>query len=240
MARTSIKKETSEETVEPTVIEKADEYDSLKKENEDLRSLINELKASIEDLKSKSNTQKNESTLEMTSVDAPYPEPDANSQIKVMSMYYGELNLCDSANRSTGRLLTFTEFGQIKSVMYRDLVNYINNEMKFAEQGLFYVLDKAAVYHLGLSEAYTKLADPAVMKNITTYTNSEIEKIIEVMNPTQRETLSDLLADRIYKGISYDLNKIHIIERYGNIKIMEKVDQKKQIESNNQKSNEQG
>lgn len=238
MAKAPIKKTTDDIVEEPVVsIPTTDETESLKKENEDLRFIIAELKNSIEDLKAKSNTPKTESTFETaTSVDSPYPEPDANAQIKIMSMCYGELNLCDSANRSAGRLLTFTEFGQIKSVMYRDLVNYINNEMKFAEMGLFYVLDKAAVYHLGLSDVYSKLADPSVMKNITNYTNAEIEKIIEVMNPTQRETLSDLLADRIFKGISYDLNKINTIERCGNVKIMEKVDQKRQIEANTQKA----
>ena len=141
-----------------------DEIEQIKKENEELKNNINILMEQMTKLLEKQNTPETVSTTSTTNNyieddSLEYPEPDANKQIRLVSMYYGSLTLCNSMNRNTARMLTFSKFGEIKSVLYHDLVDFVNNERKFAEAGYFYILDKAAVYHLGLSSDYKKLVD---------------------------------------------------------------------------------
>lgn len=233
----NIKKETTTPIattkVDTTAITK--ENAELKKENENLQKSVNDLLDKVNQLmasmENKSDTAPDIAGIKdesYNSVTKEYEEPNANAQIKVMSTCYGSLNLCNNSNRSVGKLLSFNKFGQIKSVLYHDLVDYVNNERKFAEQGYFYILDKNAVYSLGLSEDYEKLVDGNIMKNIMTYNISDIEAIVSSMTHGQRETLVNLLADRLYNGENLDRNKLEVINKASGVDVVAKANQKKE------------
>ena len=155
---------------------------------------------------------------------------DANKQIKIMSMFYGSLNLNNNSNRSAGRILTFQKFGEIKSVLYHDLVDYVNNERRFAEEGYFYILDKAAVYHLGLTNEYSHLVDGDIVNHMMDYSANELESIVSVMTDAQKESIANLFADKLYHGEELDLNKIAIISKHLPVGIEQMVQEKKDFD----------
>ena len=198
------------------------ENEKLAKENKELSESISTLMKQMQELSDKINSQ---STV---ANDSP-EDPNANKQIKVMSMFYGELNLCNSINRSSGKIITFDKFGQIKSILYHDLVDYVNTERKFAEEGYFYILDKDAVYSLGLSPEYEKLASAEIMNNITTYSDTDVEAIVSVMPDAQRKSMCNIMADRMYHGLTYDLNKLNIIKNVTGIDIQAMANEKKEV-----------
>lgn len=208
------------------------EIEELKKENEVLKSNLSELMNQVSELLKKKGEEKTvvTSTESDTEDDfLKYKEPDANKQIRLVSMYYGVLTLCNSANRSVAKTLKFGKFGEVKSVLYHDLVDYVNNERKFAEEGYFYILDKAAVYYLGLSSEYKKLVNPDFVKNIMNYSESEIHDIASTMTNAQRDNLIEVLSNRMYAGEMMDMNKIEIINKITGVNIQNKVEEMKKF-----------
>lgn len=227
-------------TVSKTTKTQIDVGDSIKdqllnyeKENHDLKNQVLEMKEQIAQLishiTSKESTEdniENEKTIVNTSAqEENYEEPSANKQIKIMSMYYGTLNLCTSENRTSGKTLTFNKYGQIKSVMYKDLVDYVNNNRKFAENGYFYILDKAAVYHVGLSNEYTRLVDSSIVNNITNYTKSDIEQITSMLTDAQKNLIAKVLSDKIANKKEVDRNKVALISDLIGIDIQKKANE---------------
>lgn len=230
-----VNKKTTQENTKPddVVVNSTtnDEIEQIKKENEELKSNINILMEQMTKLLEKQNTPETVSTTSTTdNVEddgLEYPEPDANKQVRLVSMYYGSLTLCNSMNRNTARMLTFSKFGEIKSVLYHDLVDFVNNERKFAEAGYFYILDKAAVYHLGLSADYKKLVDVNFINNIMNYSDVEVHDIVSTMTTAQQDSLVEILADRMFNGQKMDMNKIDIISKITGKNIQNKVEEKK-------------
>lgn len=227
-------------TVSKTTKTQIDVGDSIKnqllnyeKENHDLKNQVLEMKEQIAQLishiTSKESTEDNieneKAIVNTRAQEENYEEPSANKQIKIMSMYYGTLNLCTSENRTSGKTLTFNKYGQIKSVMYKDLVDYVNNNRKFAENGYFYILDKAAVYHVGLSNEYTRLVDSSIVNNITNYTKSDIEQITSMLTDAQKNLIAKILSDKIANKKEVDRNKVALISDLIGIDIQKKANE---------------
>lgn len=196
----------------------------LEEENASMRELLAKLSARLDEMETKEQEAAPTPSINReVAVATDYPEPDANKQIKIMSMFYGSLNICNNQNRSVGRTLSFSRFGEIKSVLYHDLVDYVNTERRFAEEGYFYILDKAAVYHLGLTNEYTHLVDGDIVNHMMEYSNSDLDSIVSTMTDAQKDSIANLFADKIYHGKDVDLNKIAIISKHLPVSIEQMV-----------------
>ena len=145
MANTTRAQKSVTKTTDTTTINNKEQdakMEQLAAENAALQAMIAKLSARLDEMDKAKEVCEEKAATDVVEDAAEYPEPDANKQIKIMSMFYGSLNLNNNSNRSAGRILTFHKFGEIKSVLYHDLVDYVNNERKFAEEGYFYILDK--------------------------------------------------------------------------------------------------
>ena len=231
-AQKSVEKST--EIINATINNKEQEEKMAKlaAENAALQEMIAKLSERLDAMDKKDNKDTETSVKSVDAVDeiVEYPEPDANKQIKIMSMFYGSLNLNNNSNRSAGRILNFSKFGEIKSILYHDLVDYVNNERKFAEEGYFYILDKAAVYHLGLTNEYNHLVDGDIVNHMMDYSGSELESIVSVMTDAQKDSIANLFADKLYHGKELDLNKIAIISKHLPVSIEQMVQEKKDFD----------
>ena len=236
MANTNrTQKATAKAVVAPVINKEQDvEKAQLASENQILKDMLAKLTERLDAMEKEQEEAKAVATSQSIDVinneTDEYAEPDANKQIKIMSMFYGSLNLSNNANRSAGRTLTFSKFGEIKSVLYHDLVDYVNNERKFAEEGYFYILDKAAVYHLGLTNEYTKLVDRDIVSHMMEYSVDELDGIASVMTDAQKESISNLFADKLYRGENLDLNKIAVISKHLPVSIEQMVQEKKDFD----------
>lgn len=222
-------KELNNNTSEPLKEEMGIEY--LKKENEEMKQQLKnlmEMMASING-KKKNTSLEEVKCSEFTLEEIP-EEPSPNKMVRIISLCRGSLNLAKD-ERGVDKL-KFTKYGEIKPVLYSTLIDIVNNNRSFAEKGLFYILDKASVYYLGLSNVYNKLVDNTILDNICNYPDIDIEKIISGMEESQIEVMAKNLSDRIYNGEKLDLNKINTISRASGIDIMQRVnDMKSFVES---------
>lgn len=249
-------KATVAQEVTPVAVETKDkEFESLKnvvestqKENAELKNTVNELMETMKAFMATKSEESVQATKEKDDIDATdlsktfgqsfvqekneegFVEPSPDKQIQIVSTTYGRLNLSTNRNRSAGRLLTFDKYGQVKSVMYRELVDIVNAERKFAEQGCFYILDKSAVFFTGLTQDYKKLMNADIMDNILDYSISTIKEIVSVIPETQQKTLSRRLIDKVAKDESIDANKIMAISNIVGVKIIEKANELKEIQ----------
>lgn len=209
------------------------EMDEIVTKNKQLENEINELKAMLQGLMEKSVPIANASsdTVDTVSVTTTeeLPEPLPNKNIKIVSLYYGTLNLTDGH----GTKLTFNKYGDTKNCLYGKLVDIINHDLKFAEAGMFYIADKAAVYHLGLSDAYKSIQPKEVLNNIYKYDDNTINSICATLTNEQKDAMSFGLAKRIHDGEKLDLNKIAVVSQAIGIDIAKLVEEMQEVDKNN-------
>ena len=154
-------------------------------------------------------------------------EPSSNKNIKIMSMFYGTLNLATQPY-GAGRIVSFDRYGQIRTVLYSTLVDIVNTNRRFAEEGYFYIMDKDAVYHLGLSEFYSdRIVPKKVLDDILTYDESNISTIVENLTEAQKETLAQDVLNKMFNGKNLDLNKVGILGKYLNVDFNAKLSEMK-------------
>lgn len=154
-------------------------------------------------------------------------QPRSDELVRICSLTHGELNLSVG-----GRIaMSFRKYGDIKPVLYSTLVNIVNENRSFAECGDFYIMDKRAVYHLGLTEYYKKIYPLEVLNNIENYDYVDIEKILGNMCSQQKETVIINIAKKIYEDKPINQNSVKTIEKkldvdiHGMVRIMHEIDE---------------
>lgn len=207
------------------------EIEALKKANDELKNQLDTLMKMMESFtqKEKDLIVENHEKIDENNSTEFLEEPNPGKMIRIVSLCRGSLNM-DEDNTGRG-LIHFDKYGETKTVLYSSLVNIVNNNRKFAEKGLFYILDKSAVYYLGLQDVYKKIITNDVIDNILNYDDVDIVKIINNTEPTQIQTMANNLVDKIYYGANLDLNKVQLISNESGIDIMGKVKQMKEFES---------
>lgn len=211
-----------------TTIAKNKELEDLKKENEQIKKQMEELMALMKmNLENKVETpiEVNKTDLKLENLDTPV-EPNYNQMVRIVSMCCGVLSLKTDSNN----FIVFDKFGETKPVLYSKLIDIVNNNRIFAEKGVFYILDKNAVYYLGLTDFYSKLADSNTISNIHLLSDKEIESIISTFSEREKDTMVLRLCDRIYKSENVDYNKIALISRLTGVDILSKVEEMRRFE----------
>ena len=214
------------ENVLTNLTETQNSINELKKENEELKkqlqAIINSLNTSQTESKPIIDTNSLDETYEQD-----YPEPPLNKNIKVISLFHGSLNLSDGMNAR----LSFSKYGQSKNCLYGKLIDIVNHDMKFAKAGYFYIADKAAVYHLGLTDDYKHIQPKEVLDNICKYDVSIIKDIGNTLTDEQKENLAFGIAHRMYDGEIFDFNKIKVLSESIDISIENLCEEMRQTEN---------
>jgi hypothetical protein len=228
MPKMTNKSEDSTVETKTTVESSKDEIISmLMKKVEALTDMVNELSTT-------KDTSVEQAVVEDTS-ESEYAEPSPNKQIRLISLCYGCLNL-STEPFGKGKLITFSKYGESKTILYSTLIDIVNNNRKFAENGAFYILDKDAVYYLGLTDYYKGILSKDIMDNIYDYSATEISSLLESATDEQKEVLVRNAIDSIYNNKPIDLNKCDIIGKAYGVNIMDKVSEMRQIDDAMNKS----
>jgi hypothetical protein len=224
--KTASQKATATTATATTVSTVDDErLNRLEKENAELKDQLTQLIAlmTAKGEEEKATTKATPATIvEEVSNDVP-DEPSPNKMIRILSLCRGSLNL--ARDESGNGKVNFSKYGEVKTVLYSSLVDIVNYNRSFAETGKFYILDKAAVYYLGLKDVYTRLVTNDVLDNICNYEDVDIDRIISTTEESQIETMVKNLVDKIYNGATVDLNKVQIISKATGVDIMAKVNE---------------
>lgn len=216
MKKTSTKKvnETVNNDVEVVETEKPEVKD-ISEKNEDAvvspeKLEIDELKKQIAMLQSLVlANNKQESSFQ----DDGYIRADRN--IQVMSLTPHILNLSTGGN-GKGKIFKFTDFGDVKNIIYSDLSDVLLNYNELAEKGAFYIFDKDVVKRHGLESAYEKILDKKGIDSFLEKDYDEIKSIFENLSYNQQSAIVDSIINKIINDEDISTGKVNLIkELYG-------------------------
>ena len=179
------------------------EIDELRKELRDSQKQQNEINAKLLEMLTNLTSQKAEqpvNTVQKQDVavvrknydNLRQPRPDA--MIRLQSLTKGEL--CLNVNGSVA--INFDKYGDIKPVLYSELMNIVNNNRRFAEEGAFYIMDDASVKYLGLSRYYDNILSYDEIESLESYSDDELRTIVTKISDFQKDVVSLVFANRIY------------------------------------------
>ena len=213
------------------------EIDELRKELRDSQKQQNEINAKLLEMLTNLTSKKAEqpvNTVQKQDVEVVrknydnlrQPRPDA--MIRLQSLTKGEL--CLNVNGSVA--INFDKYGDIKPVLYSELMNIVNNNRRFAEEGAFYIMDDASVKYLGLSRYYDNILSYDEIESLESYSDDELRTIITKISDFQKDVVSLVFANRIYNDEQVDRNKIEVISKACEIDIAKRAREMKQIADN--------
>ena len=144
--------------------------------------------------------------------------------INVMSLLPWHLNL-STRERGTGMTYKFESFGQIKRIIYSDLVSIFEIHPAFLEGGAFYIMSPRVVRHHGLDDLYKTLLTKDMIKKILEGENSEsCVELFKKANKFQQDVIVSFMIDMLVENPdSLDLNIVDKISRLSNVKILERA-----------------
>ena len=213
------------------------EIDELRKELRDSQKQQNEINARLLEMLTNLATpkveqpviatQKQEVVITKKNYDnLRQPRPDA--MIRLQSLTKGEL--CLNVNGSVA--INFDKYGDIKPVLYSELMNIVNNNRLFAEEGAFYIMDDASVKYLGLSRYYDSILSYDEIEQLESYSDEELRTIIPKISDFQKDVISLVFAGRMYNDEPVDRNKVEVISKACEIDIAKRAREMKEIADN--------
>lgn len=214
------------------------EIDELRKELRDSQKKQNEINAKLLEMLAGFTAQKSneEKPIQKKVQDAAIPkknytglkQPRPDSMIRLQSLTKGEL--CLNVNGNVA--INFEKYGDIKPVLYSELVNIVNNNRSFAENGTFYIMDDSAVFYLGLARFYDHIMSWEDIENIETFSDGTLRQMLPKISDFQKDVLSLVLATKIFNNESVDMNKVDVISKVCNIDIVGKAREMREISNN--------
>lgn len=213
------------------------EIDELRKELRDSQKQQNEINARLLEMLTNLATPKVEQPVITTQKQGVVitkknydnlcqPRPDA--MIRLQSLTKGEL--CLNVNGSVA--INFDKYGDIKPVLYSELMNIVNNNRLFAEEGAFYIMDDASVKYLGLSRYYDSILSYDEIEQLESYSDEELKTIIPKVSDFQKDVISLVFASRMYNDEPVDRNKVEVISKACEIDIAKRAREMKEIADN--------
>lgn len=191
----------------------------LQKKVAELTKQLNEIIKSAENSSSKSSENDDFSNIKIAQ----------DEYIRIISLCPMQLNL-STQGMGKGKVFRFEKFGEIKRILYSDLVNILEVHSNFVEQGFFYILDRNVIMKHGLDEAYEKLLTKEQIQKIIDGDQKESVTLFESANNQQREFICDILIEKLQNEEKIDLNLIDRISRIAKVNIIDKAEEAKQYQ----------
>jgi hypothetical protein len=164
--------------------------------------------------------------LEATQVDSKIALDDL---IGVMSMIPWSLNLSTQL-AGQGNTKHFSKFGEIKKILYSDLINIMDVHANLLESGAFYILDPRVIKQHGLQELYSKLLTKEKIDSLLSMNSDRCVELYEAANENQKQTIILMLIDKVrdFPG-TVNLNIVDKLSRASGIDISKKAKDEQEI-----------
>ena len=139
--------------------------------------------------------------------------------IPVMSLIPYNLNL-STKEGGQGSTKKFTKFGEVKRIIYKDLVDILEVHSKFLESGYFYIMNPALIRQHGLDDVYSKILTKEKLDEILSTNSEESVSLYNSANEKQQEIIIQLLVEKVKSNPdSVNLNIVDRISRASKIDI---------------------
>jgi len=188
------------------------ENNDLVKRNEELEKELEKMKEMLQKLMTEKENKLNQE-IKQEEVEV-FPEIPMHKPIKVMSLYTGGLNLKKYNDDKTP--FRFNFFGETQPILYGDLVKIISHQRKFFEEGYCVVLDNDVIKVHYLEKFMKKILDKKTIDKLLEYDDEKIKDLYNGTTKQLKQTIVDLIVDKIVKKEYVDRNKVAVIsELYG-------------------------
>jgi hypothetical protein len=186
----------------------------LEKENAELKDQLNKLMEMMNALQlnqtAQNSVEKVETTKEVVTENNLINETDMNKRIIVTSLTTGGLNL-RTAMDGSARIFRLERLGQSMPIVYSDLLQCINLQREFFEEGLVYISDSNVVSENYLEDSYKKFLTIDKINHIMDFDTETIKSLVSNTTKSLQETIVLLIAEKINKGQFVDMNKVDVI-----------------------------
>lgn len=178
------------------------------------------LKAKIAELEARQSK-----TTESYEVEKEEKRFQPDDYVNVMSLLPYNLNL-STKEGGQGNVKKFTSFGEIKRILYRDLVEIIEVHRNFLESGYFYIMSPQLIRQHGLDDIYSKILTKEKIENILSAQTDNVVDLYASANEGQQEIIIQLLIDKVRDNPeSVNLNVIDRISRVSKVDIAKKAEE---------------
>ena len=147
-------------------------------------------------------------------------EINGDTEIAVASQFRGKLNLT-TAIGGTGNTYTFDSFGEIQDIPFADLKEICKINKRFAQEGIFYILNDNAVKKLRLKSYYNKNISYEDMKNLGNLPSEVVLELYKTTSSMQQDEIVDYFRKKYEANEDVDANILFGIEKAsgGKVKI---------------------
>lgn len=190
--------------------------ESLKKENDDLKNQLSEMMNMIKELQNSKNSSSE--NIADTNIQNDAKDVEMNARILITSITTGGVNM-KTSNDGSARHFRFEKLGQTIPIIYEHLINCINTDRWLFEDGLVYISDPNVVREQCLEDSYKMFLTPEKIENILDFDVETIREMVSSTTEAIQETIVDLVAAKMNKGGSIDMNKVEVIGSACNKKV---------------------
>jgi len=187
------------------------------------KALLKARKADVpEDVKTEGEVEE-----QSYSEEKEYVEIRPDKYIQVVSLCPNPLTI--STAISGGKSFKFRKLGEMKRIIYQDLVDIMEVQPTFLEAGVFYISNRDVIRRHGLDEFYEKIITKDEMEQILSASDDTSFSIFRSANKRQQEYLVGMLVKRISTGEDIDRNFIHLVSEETGINIATKAEEEKKF-----------
>jgi len=144
----------------------------------------------------------------------------ADEYIEVMNICPMPLTL-STEPLGKGRTYNFIKFGDVKRIVYNDLVRIMDSASSFLEKGFFYIMDDRVIRKHGLSGVYDQLLTKEKMDKIFDM-GVDAYSLYTSATEHQKNFINTILIRRVRDDEYVDFNLLAKIQKNFGVDIVEK------------------
>ena len=199
----------------------------INKKYEELQKQFAELAKKMEEISSVNHSEKKDEKIKDTEEEIEI-KPD--KYIKVMSLVSEKLNLNTEIN-GKGRPFYFTHYGEVKRILYSDLLRIIETNRTFLDNLYFIIMDPAVIRKHDLLETYEKALDKEKIDLFFSPNANQTDAVnlFKATSDKQRDSIVNLILDRMSSGQPVDFNFLYRLSDVVGYSISDKFENAKEI-----------
>ena len=132
---------------------------------------------------------------------------DPDEDIQVISLCATKLNL-STGGYGEGNVYSFTEFGEVQPIPFRDLKDIVRNQKSFLKAGYYYIDSSDALVAMSVSKICENMPEKDILLTLLDKDSKTIIKVLKMMPDGQREMFALMMMKRIEDNLPIDMNVI--------------------------------
>ena len=183
--------------------------------NEEMLASMKQMKLEIEELR------KENETLKKTETTTIAEEISLDTEIEVMSLYAGTLNLF-TEGFGNGTAYKFEDgYGSVIDIPFIDLKLIVKNNHKIAKDGYFYILNENAVNLLRLKKTYDSLLSAEQMESLSKSTVEQVATLYNSAPESQKKLIINYFATKKADKENVDMSILYKLQEISGKKLLD-------------------